>query len=250
VSAAVCDRAEGKEPRDTIHVPAWLDARERLIWIEPEEARGLLASAMDQVERGWNAVRELQRWVEHNPEAERADDDYGALLTFSEAEVQGVSQVLASDLAATVEAWPGHDLAPDRDVDARLSEFARLAGVLVLATAGAVDVPEGFRDLVRQVARLRQGGAWATDLAQTFARIQGISETEIHADTARQAVDFLLHDIPQDERGRIAGLLVRDVVVLYARAEQEPPVWLDLLGGPAAPVSGRFNRAASAGEQQ
>jgi hypothetical protein len=242
-------RPDGEEPRATIYVPAWLEARERLASVEDEDARALLTSAMEQVESAWESVRGLQRWAEQHAERLRVDDDYGALLTFATSEVQEVFRGLAFNLAALVEAWPGRDLPADNDVSARLSEFARFALVLVLATGAAVDVPDEFRDLVRQVAQLRPGGPWATGLAATFAAIQDVSDAEITADSARQAVDFLLHGIPEPDREPIGGVLVGEVAAHYARAGQESPAWLEIVSEyfPAAPAP---SAGAQAGEQQ
>jgi hypothetical protein len=221
--------AEGEEPRATIYGAAWLEARERVVWIEDEDARALLASAMDQVESGWDAVRAVQRWAEGHRERDRPDDEYGALLTFAESELQEVFRSMAFNLADLVAGWPGRDLPPDNDIDAHRTEFGRYATVLVLATGAAVDVPDGFLAAVRQVARLLPGGEWSRRLAETFAGIHDVSDSEITADTARQAVDFLLHAIPEAERERISGLLVQDLESGYGAAGQPPPPWLGLL---------------------
>lgn len=220
---------EGEEPSATIYGPAWLEARERVVWVEDEDARALLASAMDQLESGWDAVRTVQRWAESHPERDRPDDEYGALLTFAESELQEVFRSMASDLAALVTGWPGQGLPPDNDIDAHRTEFGRYATVLVLATGAAVDVPDGFRAAVRQVARLLPGGEWFRRLTETFAGIQDVSNSEITADTAREAVDFLLHGIPEPERERISGLLVHDLESRYEAAGQPPPPWLGML---------------------
>ncbi|WP_420125278.1 hypothetical protein [Longimicrobium sp.] len=221
--------AEGEEPRATIYVPAWLEARERLVWIDDEDARGLLASAMDQVESGWDAVRAVQRWADLHPERDRPNDGYGALLTFAESELQEVFREMAFNLADLVTVWPGQDLPPHNDVDAHRTEFGRYATVLVLATGASEDVPEGFRTAVRQVARLLPGGEWFRRLAETFAAIDDVSGSEITADTARQAVDFLLHAIPEAERDRVGSQLVANLEALYAITAPPPPEWLRLL---------------------
>lgn len=223
--------AEGEEPSATIYGPAWLDARDRMVWIEDEDARALLASAMDLVESGWDAVRGLQRWAEQHREPDRPDDEYGALLTFAESELQEVFRSMAFNLADLVTDWPGISLPPDNDIDAHRSEFGRYATVLVLATGAAVDVPDGFRALVRQVARLLPGGEWFRRLTETFAAIQDVSNSEITADTARQAVDFLLHALPESERERVSGFVVQDLENRYEAAGELPPAWLDLLKG-------------------
>lgn len=222
-------RAQGEEPSATIYVPAWLDARARLVWVDDEDARALLASAMDQVESGWEAVRAVQRWADRYPEAERVDDDYGPLLTFAESELREVFREIASDLAAWVLGWPGGGLDAHVDLNASLSEFGRYASVLVLATQGAVGVPRSFRRLVRQVARLRPAGEWALRLGATFTAIQDVSDAEITAVDARHAVDFLVHALPEPERHHRGGLLVLDLETEYAAAGHPSPTWLGLV---------------------
>ena len=221
--------AEGEEPSATIYGQAWLDARERVVWIDDEDARSLLASAMDQVESGWDAVRAVQRWAERLPEPERQDDDFGALLTFAHSELQEVFRSMAFNLAGLVAGWPGRDLPPDNDVDAHRTEFGRYVTVLVLATGAAVAVPDGFRAAVRQVGRLLPGGEWFRRLTETFAAIQDVSDSEITADSARQAVGFLLHALPEPDRDRVSGFLVQDLETRYEAAGQPPPPWLGVL---------------------
>jgi hypothetical protein len=184
---------------------------------------------MDQVESGWDAVRAVQRWADRHPEPDRPDDEYGALLRFAESELQEVFRLMASHLAALVMGWPERDLPPDNDVDAHRTEFGRYATVLVLATEGAVEVPDGFRAAVRQVGRLLPGGEWFRHLTETFAGIQDVYASEITAGTARQAVDFLLHGIPEAERDRVKGQLLVNLEALYAITGPPPPEWLRLL---------------------
>jgi hypothetical protein len=85
--------------------------------------------------------------------------------------------------------------------------------------------------LVRQVARLLPGGEWFNRVTETFAAIQDVSNSEITADTARQAVDFLLHGLPESERERVSGFVVQDLENRYEAAGEPPPPWLDLLKG-------------------
>lgn len=159
------------EPRATIYSSAWRDARDRLEWVQDPAARALLASAMDQVESGWDAVGALQRWAEQHRYPDRPDNDYGSLLTFAESEVQEVYRMMASKLAEWVLEWPGDELVAASDVDSRLSEFGRYVTMLVLATASALDVPDDFRQMVHQAVRLRPGGAWYRCLGETIAGI-------------------------------------------------------------------------------
>jgi hypothetical protein len=240
-------RPDDEEPSATIYVPAWLKARKQLTWVEDEDARELLTSAMDQVESGWERVRGLQLWAERHSEARDVHDDYGALLSFAASGVHEVFRSLAGNLAALVAAWPGQDLPAEKDLDGRLDEFTRSALVLVLATAAAVDVPEEFRDLVRLLTHFRPGGSWATRLASTFHAIEDVSDAELTADSARQAVDLLLHGIPEAEREGVAFLLMSEVAAHYARKGQKTPPWLqivtDYLTG-AAPPEERHSEGA------
>ncbi|HEX6037776.1 hypothetical protein, partial [Longimicrobium sp.] len=158
--------------------------------------------------------------------------------TFFEAEVREVFRTLASNLAAWVQAWPAGDLTPDKDLDGRLSEFARFAAVLVLA-ASAADVPDDFRNLVRQLTPLRQGEAWAQRLAETFAALQDVSDSEITAETAQQALEHLLHEIQAPDRESISGKLIEDLAALYTGAGQHSPAWLDVLQERFAPPPDR-----------
>ncbi len=219
----------GAEPRATIYSPAWRDARDRLKWVQDENARALLASAMDQVESGWVAVGALQWWAEQHRERDRPDSEYGALLTFAESEVQEVYRGLASHVAGWVLAWPGDDLPPANDVDAGLSEFGRYATVLVLATGAALDVPDGFRQVVHQVVRLRPGGEWYRRLGETFAGIQDLAAGEVAAGMVVEAVDFILVALPEDEREHARGQLLASIEDVYAIAGPPPPAWLALL---------------------
>jgi hypothetical protein len=222
----IAPKPEGGEPSVTIYVPAWLDARARLPWIEDEDARALLTSAMDQVESGWEAVRAIQRWADRHPEADRVDDDYGALLTFAESDLREAYRNLSADLAAWVAAWPGGDLPPANDLDAQLSAISRYAWMLDLATGAASGVPATFVGLVRQAARLRGGSDWSRRLTKTCAELREISDTEVTADDARRAIAFLLHGIPDSERDLRSGLLALDVAAAYTAAGQPSPPWL------------------------
>jgi hypothetical protein len=266
----------GPEPRATIYVPAWLDARARLqAWRGNDGARAILASAMEQVESGWEPVRAVQRVADMVLERDRRDDDYGTLLTFGESEFQETYRSMAVNLAAWVDGWPGRALPSTNDPSGYLSEFCRYAKVLVLATGAAMDIPDRFRAAVREVARLLPSEEWARRLSETFAAIEELSavemakrrrwgtplnnvrrtprcrstrsRTEITADTARQAVKALLSGLPEPVQERSCGMLVADVAGLYASADQTPPPWLDVLSTYfAAPVDGRDDADTSA----
>lgn len=232
-------RPDDEEPRATIYVPAWLEAREQLAWVEDEDARELLTSAMEQVESGWELVRGLQLWAERHCALRDVHDDYGALLNFAASGVHEVFRSLAGNLAAFVASWPGQDLPAEKDLDGRLDEFTRCALVLVLATAAAADLPEDFRDVVRPLTHFRPGGSWAARLASTFHAIEDVSDAELSAESARQAVDLLLHGIPEAERECVACLLMSELAAHYARKVQKAPPWLqivtDYLTGAAPP---------------
>jgi hypothetical protein len=61
-------------------------------------------------------------------------------------------------------------------------------------------------------------------------------------------VDFLLHEFSESDRERIGGLLVREVAVLYAGADQPSPAWLGVLTESYAPSASSDHRARP-GEQ-
>lgn len=217
----------GAEPTFTIYVPAWEVARERVGTVEPEETRALLCAALDRVESGWPAVRDLQRWVERHREQEGAEDDYGVLLTYVESEVREAFRSMALTLADVVADWPGWERASTDDVDGWLSAFVRYVRVLVLATEGA-RVPPEFRERVHQVAPLRLGGEWCRQVSGVLEAIRDRSAVGSVKD-ARSAVAFLTHAIPEEERARVSGQLLVHLEAMYAATAPPPPEWLILL---------------------
>lgn len=220
--------ASGEEPSVTIVDSAWAEARAGLARVTDDDARTLLASAMDQVESGWEAMRGLQRIAEQHPRRERGPDGFGSLLTFAEAEVLEVFRELASDLAEWVRKWPGDDLSPHNDVEARLSEFGRYVTVLVRATAAALDLPEAFGSAVRQVGHLVPGGEWFGQLSTSFASILDVAGGLMNVEAARDAMHALVRELPESVRQHAGGLLVADLEAAYAKVGG-PPSWIRML---------------------
>ena len=219
----------GTEPDATIYGADWMAARDRLPLMEPAEGRALLASAMDRVESGWTAVRDLQHWLDQNTGRERADDDYGCLLTYVETDVRESFRSMALALAHVAADWPGEERASTDDVDGWLSAFARSVTVLRLATESAT-VPPEFRELVRhQVAPVGFGGEWFRQLSCVVQAIGDRSTAAVSVQDARAAVKFLTAALPEAQRARASAVLLTDLKALYALAGPPPPEWLDLL---------------------
>ena len=216
------------EPEATIYGAAWVEARRRLPGVASAEARALLTSAMDRVQSGWTAVRELQRWVERNRAHERAGDDYGCLLTYVETEVRESFRSMALALAHVVADWPAWERASTDDVDGQLSSFARYVTVLHLAS-GSAAVPPEFRELVGQAAPLGFGGEWYRQLSGVLQAIGDHSIVANGVHDARGAVEFLTGDLPEPERARARSSLLTTIETLYALTGPPPPEWLALL---------------------
>lgn len=221
-------RPDAGEPEFTIYIPAWNAARNRLTSVPTADTRALLASALDQVESGWPAVRGLQLWVQQNRERAGGADDYGCLLTYVEAELREAFRSVAHTLADLVSDWPGWERASVDDVDGWLSAFVRYVTVLVLASETA-SVPAGFRELVRQVAPYRLGGAWDARLKETLGAIGDRSAGAARVTDAREAVDVLLDALPEEQRASASGSLVGKVESLYAAAGQPSLPWIEVL---------------------
>lgn len=218
----------GTELRFTIYGPAWAAARGRVASVEPAETRSLLGAALDQLESGWPAVRDLRRWVRSNPAQEGAGDDFGCVLAYVESELWPAFHKMATALLEVAADWPGCDRASTDDVDGWLSAFVRYVTILVLATPAAT-VPPEFLELVRQVTPLGLGGRWWSEFASLVAAIGDRSKSSVDAQDARGAVEFLTHAIPEGERRRVNGLLVSDVEAIYDAAGQPVPEWVNLL---------------------
>jgi hypothetical protein len=224
------------EPQATIYKAPWREARQRLEAVVPDDVRGLLALAMDHVEAGWSAVRALQLWAEQNPERDRPEDGYGRVLTFGEAEVRESFCRIARGLAELVTSWPACE-PPNtaEEINDQLDEFVRYATVLALAAESA-NTPTEHRLRVRQVEQLLDN--WAPELADILGIVDGL----FIASTARNALDILVHDIPDADQHRVRGLLAGEVLSFYSRTGRPLPPWLELLQSYFAP-HGREHQA-------
>lgn len=218
----------GTEPDFTIRGPVWMAARDRLAMVSPVEARALLSSAMDRVESGWTAVRDLQNWLDQNKGRESADDDYGCLLTYVETDVGESFRSMALALAHVAADWPGDERASMDDVDGWLSAFVRYVPVLGLAAQSAA-VPPEFREVVRQVAPLGLAGEWFRQLSGVLQAIGDHSTAAGSVHDARAAVECLVAALPVAKREHARAVLLTNLEALYALAGPPPPEWLDLL---------------------
>lgn len=216
------------EPKFTIYTSAWVAARNRLTLVEPAEAWALLSSAMDRVESGWSAVRDLQHWLDRNGRHQTADDDYGCLLTYVETEVRETFRAMALALAQVVTDWPKGERASMDDVEGWLSGFVRYVTVLCLATKSAT-VPPEFRERVRQVAPLGLTGEWFRQLSGVLGAIRDRSTAAGNVQDARAAVEFLIAALPAAKREQARAGLLTNVEAIYALWGPPPPEWLHLL---------------------
>lgn len=217
----------GTEPDATIYTPAWVAARDRLAFIEPAEARALLASAMDRVESGWTAVRDVQHLLDRNRGRESGDDDYGCLLTYVETEIRESFRSMALALAHVAADWPAWERASIDDVEGSLSAFVRYVTVLRLATESAT-VPPEFRGLVRQVAPLGLAGEWFRQLSGVLRAIGHRVTAAGSVEGARAAVEFLTAALPEADRERGRAVLLTDLEGVYALSGP-PPEWFGLV---------------------
>ena len=205
-------------------VAEWLVVRNQLAGRDDldEATSRLLTAAMDHLEHGWVVLAPLERWVEHrHPERERADDAYGFLLTFVEADLLDAFRTVAFNVMHLVREWPEFDRVTPDDVE--LSLFVRYVSVLRQATEGA-DVPDAFRDLVHGLAPLDPGAPWERELSATLAAIGADAQAEETSSLALSFVDVALRGLPGDQRGPMA----EHVDSLYARAGLPSPAWLEV----------------------
>lgn len=153
------------EPRITLHSQKWREARDRLPTLDAG-ARPIFLALVDHVERGWQAFRPLQEWLEQNRDDARTDaDDYAHLLSFVEGELSDTFMLISTGVADVVPGWPGWEAEADpADVEGWAESFGRNLAVFRLACAGA-DIPEPFRRLALSVARVLERGEWPKQLS-------------------------------------------------------------------------------------
>lgn len=152
------------EPRVTLHSQKWREARDRLPTLDAG-TRPMFVALLDHVERGWQAFRPLQEWLEQNRDYTRAERDYAHLLSFVEGEMSDVFMLIGTGVADLVPGWPGWEAEADpADVEGWAESFGRNLAVFRLACAGA-DVPEPFRQLGLSVARVLETGGWPEQLS-------------------------------------------------------------------------------------
>ena len=157
------------EPRYTIHVDGWRDARQRIGRLDPP-LKALLEPLLDHVEAGWAHVRPLQRWYEAEQEhARAASDDYALLLDFIDGDLVDLFRELAAAVAALVPGYAGWETEADPGgVEGELDRFVRYFAVFRYAVEAA-DAPEGLRAAVRAAAQGLAG--WSTEFAVLLAAI-------------------------------------------------------------------------------
>lgn len=153
------------EPKVTLHSQRWREARDRMPTLDAA-TRPMLVALLDHVERGWQAFRPLQEWLEQNRDDARAElNDYAHLLSFVEGELSDVFMLIGTGVADVVPGWPGWEAEADpADVDGWAESFGRNLAVFRLACAGA-DIPEPFRRLALSVARVLETGRWSEQLS-------------------------------------------------------------------------------------
>lgn len=153
------------EPKLTLHSQKWWKARDRVHAVDAE-TRPIFLALLDHVERGWQAFRPLQEWLEQNRgDARPAPDEYAHLLSFVEGELSDTFMLIGTGVADVVPGWPGWEAEADpAEVDGWTESFGRNMAVFRLACAGA-DIPEPFRHLALSVARVLETGGWAEQLS-------------------------------------------------------------------------------------
>lgn len=157
------------EPRHTIHVDGWRDARQRIACLDPP-LQALLGPLLDHVEAGWAHIRPLQRWYEAEQEhARAASDDYALLLDFIDGDLVDLFRELAAAVAALVPGYAGWEAEADPGgVEGELDRFIRYFTVFRYAVEAA-DAPEGLRAEARAAVQGLAG--WSTEFAVLLAAI-------------------------------------------------------------------------------
>lgn len=166
------------EPRHTIYVDGWRDARQRIARLDPP-LKALLEPLLDHVEAGWAHVRPLQRWYEAEQEhARAASDDHALLLDFIDGDVVDLFRELAAAVAALVPGYAGWEAEADPGgVEGELDRFIRYFTVLRYAVEG-MNAPAELRDAVRAAAQGLAG--WSTELAVLITAIEESMIAPLH----------------------------------------------------------------------
>lgn len=162
--------ASDAEPRHTIHVAWWMEARRRAIGLDPA-LRALFTPALDHVEAGWQHVRPLQQWYDAEREhARESSDDYAQLLHFIDGDLVDLFRELAAGVAALVPGYDGWEAEADPGgVEGELDRFQRYFTLFRYAVE-SVPAPEALRTIARTAAQGLAG--WSTELAVLVAAIE------------------------------------------------------------------------------
>jgi hypothetical protein len=152
-----------REPRATLYSQKWRDARERVPAVEPA-TRPVFVSILDHMERGWQAFRPLQAWVEQNSEHTRqGNDDYATLLNFVN-ELSDVFLLIGLGVADLVPGWSGWEAEADPADAIGWAESLRGNLAVFRLACSTAEVPEQFRTLGLSVARTLEAG-WCEQLS-------------------------------------------------------------------------------------
>jgi hypothetical protein len=162
------------EPRITLHSQKWREARDRLPTLDAG-ARPIFLALLDHVDRGWQAFRPLQEWLEQNRgDARMNPDDHAHLLSFIEGELSDTFMLIGTGVADVVPGWPGWEAEADpADVEGWGESFGRNLAVLRLACTGA-DVPEPFRDLALAVVGELETSGWPAQLSALLSPVAAL----------------------------------------------------------------------------
>jgi hypothetical protein len=159
------------EPKATLYSQKWREARERVDAVEPA-TRPVFLSILDHMERGWQAFRPLQVWVEANSDhAKHERDDYAHLLNFVDGGLSDLFQLIGLGVADLVPGWAEWAKeANPADLDGWVETFRCDLTVFRLACTGA-DVPEPFRTLALSVAGVLESGGWSEQLSALLGAV-------------------------------------------------------------------------------